>query len=203
MSKESQKPWVPLFPEEIASVFAAATFPWWTAGGHSIEHFVDRPLRAHGDIDLLVLGKDHARVRSFLAHWDCWAADPPGTLRPWPSGEHLGAGVHDVWCRADADGPWRFQLMFDDGDNDTWRSRRCPLVCKPIAELGETRSSHPPFLTPEVQLFYKAKAPRPKDVLDFDASLPLLDDRQKSWLRSAIVTAYGSENQWVGQLTRL
>lgn len=200
MSKESQKPWAALSPEEIAAIFAAATFPWWIAGGHSIEHFVGRRLRAHGDIDLLVPAKDRARVGSFLAHWDCWAADPPGTLRPWLSGEDLGVGVHDVWCRAVADGPWRFQLMFDEGDNDTWRSRRCPLVCKPITELREPRSSHPPFLVPEVQLFYKAKAPRPKDVLDFDACLPLLDERQRSWLRSAIVTAYGPENPWAERL---
>src|SRR5689334_7571461 len=60
MSKDSQKPWAPLSPEEIASVFAAATFPWWIAGGYSIEHFVGRPLRPHDDIDLLVLAKDHA-----------------------------------------------------------------------------------------------------------------------------------------------
>lgn len=196
MSKESQKPWAPLSPDEIASVFAAATFPWWIAGGYSIEHFVGRPLRPHGDIDLLVLAEDRAVVRSFLAGWECWAADPPGTLRPWAIGEELGSGVHDVWCRTDADGPWRFQLMFDDGEDNVWRSRRCPLVCKPIAELKEARSSHPPFLTPEVQLFYKAKAPRPKDVLDFDACLPLLDERQRSWLRFAIVTAYGPENPW-------
>ena len=197
MSEESQKPWAPLSPGEIALVFAAATFPWWIAGGHSIEHFVGRPLRRHGDIDVLVLAKDRARVRSFLAEWECWAADPPGTLRPWVTGEELGVGVHDVWCRAAAGGPWRFQLMLDEGDGDIWRSRRCPLVCKPVAELRAPRSSHPPFLAPEVQLFYKAKAPRPKDTLDFDACLPLLDERQRNWLRGAIAAAYGAENPWV------
>ncbi|WP_374207484.1 nucleotidyltransferase domain-containing protein [Bradyrhizobium sp. 190] len=55
MLYEHQKPWKPLNPTEVATVFQEATFPWWIAGGHAIEHFVGRQVRAHADIDILAL----------------------------------------------------------------------------------------------------------------------------------------------------
>jgi hypothetical protein len=41
----------------------------------------------HSDLVILVLRRDHALVRDQLRDWDVHAADPPGTLRPWPVGE--------------------------------------------------------------------------------------------------------------------
>jgi hypothetical protein len=56
------------------------------------------------------------------------------------------------------------------------------------------------FLAPEIQLFYKAKAPRPKDWLDFTKVLPQLTNAQMTWLRDAIVLAYGEDNSWLIEL---
>jgi len=50
------------------------------------------------------------------------------------------------------------------------------------------------FLSVDIQLFYKAKAPRPKDIVDFEAALPVLSSSQHHWLRSSIITAYGSSH---------
>ncbi|MBN9514318.1 MAG: amino acid transporter [Alphaproteobacteria bacterium] len=183
-------------PQEVASAFASATFPWWIAGGYAIEHFVGRPLRPHGDIDILLLRADHAAARALLARWDCWMADPPGTLRPWREGDALPPHVSDVWCR-EPGGPWRFQLMFDDSEGVFWRSRRCAAVTRPISELGTRDSKGIPFLASEVQLFYKAKMPRPRDEVDFAAAWPLLSAPQKTWLRQAIIAAYGPDNLWL------
>lgn len=199
MTKEHQRAWKPLSPKEVAALFRPAPFRWWIAGGHAIEHFVGQPLRSHGDIDILVLRKDRASLRAFLADWDCWAADPPGQLRPWPPGEGLPLAVNDVWCRGN-DQPWRFQVMLDDSEGDLWRSRRCSLVLKPLDELRAEDSADIPFLVPEVQLFYKAKSPRPKDILDLQAALPKLTRQQAEWLRDAIRTAYGPSNEWLNLL---
>lgn len=62
---------------------------------------------------------------------------------------------------------------------------------------GQKDADGVPFLAPEVQLFYKAKAPRPKDVADFGATLPLLGHEQKTWLKKAIIVAYGPKNSWL------
>lgn len=199
--KEHEKPWEPLLPEDIAVLFAPAPFPWWIAGGYTIEHFVGRPFRSHGDIDILVLQRDSAHVRSFLRQWDCWAADPPGHLRRWSETESLPKTVNDVWCRGERQGPWRFQLMFDHSNGESWRSRRNPLVTRPISAMAA--GGDPPFLAVEVQLFYKAKTPRQKDEFDFGACLPLLSALQRDWLRQSIVTAYGTLHPWLTALDML
>jgi hypothetical protein len=200
MPNEHLKPWDPLSPDAVHGLFREAKFLWWIAGGYAIEQFVGHVLRPHGDIDVLVLRRDRAAVRSMLADWDCWAADPPGTLRPWPVDESLPLAVSDVWCRPNRDAPWRLQLMFDDGEGDRWRSRRCAAVTRPLSGLGQRDGGGIPFLAPEVQLFYKAKAPRAKDELDFAAVLPLLSQPQRVWLRDAVTVAYGRDVPWLKRL---
>jgi hypothetical protein len=79
--------WDPAGPAEVAALFRDAGAPWWIAGGYAIELAVGRPVRAHGDIDVLVLRRDQLMVQRALAGWDWQAADPPGTLRPWRPGE--------------------------------------------------------------------------------------------------------------------
>lgn len=66
----------------------------------------------------------------------------------------------------------------------------------PIAELASFDETGVPFLRVEVQLFYKAKASREKDVLDFAAALPCLTQRQGEWLKRAVATAYGKTLAW-------
>jgi hypothetical protein len=197
MTREQDRPWQPLSPQEVAQVLRDAAFPWRIAGGYAIEAFVERAFRPHGDIDVLMLRRDRMAVRALLKDWDCWAADPPGTLRRWPADELLSASVDHIWCRRDGRDPWRFQLMLDDADGETWHSRRSAAVRRPIAEMGLRNEVGIPFLAPEIQLFYKAKSPRPKDEQDFSAALPLLSELQRVWLRDAIRTAYGDENAWL------
>lgn len=196
MSREREKPWKPLNPIEIARVFREACFSWWVAGGYAIEHFVGRQFRDHADLDILVLRRDSTALRLHLSHWECWVADPLGRLHVWRVGEALAGNIHDVWCRQNPGSPWAFQVMIDESDGFEWRSRRCPLVGKPIQQLGVANDQGTLFLAPEVQLFYKAKSPRPKDDLDLEASLPLLAPAQRTWLIHAIQRAYGPASIW-------
>ncbi|WP_034092948.1 nucleotidyltransferase domain-containing protein [Streptacidiphilus albus] len=181
-------PWVPTTPPAVAELFAEAGFPWWIAGGYAIELAVGRPLREHGDLDVLVLRRDQTRVRELLASWDLHLADPPGagTLRRWNPTEGVPSLVHDVWCRCAPEAPWSLQLMFDESDGPEWESRRDARVRRPVTDLGEVSAAGIPYLRPAVQLYYKAKSVREKDQLDFDAALPLLSSRERAWLASAV-----------------
>jgi len=59
-----------------------------------------------------------------------------------------------------------------------------------------------PYLAPEVQLYYKARTPRPKDEIDFAQVLPVLPvlaAGQRRWLADVITCSYG-EHPWVQHL---
>jgi hypothetical protein len=181
---------------EVASIFSAFEGRWWVAGGRAIELAVGHQIRNQEDIDVLILRRDHPRLQQVLHDWQWWAADPPGTLRPWESGEVLPFRVHDIWCRPAESEPWRIQIMLDESVGNEWVSRRDPRIRRPISSLGITNAEGVPYLAPEVQLFYKAKQPRPKDEIDFAAVLPLLSTEQREWLSASIRTSYGDEHPW-------
>ncbi|MDQ1023973.1 hypothetical protein QF035_001555 [Streptomyces umbrinus] len=109
--------------------------------------------------------------------------------------------VHDIWCRPGPGEPWRIQIMLDESHGQEWVSRRDPRVRRPLDKLGLISTDGIPYLAPEVQLFYKAKEPRPKDETDLAAALPVLTDDQRQWLVHAITQAYGA-HPWVSRLLR-
>ncbi|MFG3225163.1 nucleotidyltransferase domain-containing protein [Kitasatospora sp. NPDC048194] len=199
----AQGPWTPLSPQEAAELLAGADFPWWIAGGFAIEWAVGEPYREHSDLDVLVLHRDQARVRRHFEGWDLFLADPPGAgrLRAWSTGEDLPSRVHDVWCRRSPDEPWSVQLMLDKADGEDWVSRRDSRVRRPLAQLGQVTCTGIPYLSPEVQLFYKAKNVREKDQLDFDRVLPRLDAGQRAWLVGALELALPGHD-WLSRLNR-
>lgn len=199
---QHERPWQPLTIDAVMSLFRDAMFPWWVAGGYAIEMAVGEPIRPHDDIDVLLLRRDHLAVRELLAEWDCWVADPPGTLRLWPVGETLPDASHDIWCRETPDGPWRLQLMLDESDAaaDHWVSRRDPRITRLITDTGRRTTAGVPYLRPEIQLLYKAKGLRPKDELDFTAALPFLGVGERAWLRNAITMTYGDDHPWQSDL---
>ncbi|WP_435610324.1 nucleotidyltransferase domain-containing protein [Streptomyces sp. C10-9-1] len=172
----------------MAGLFKGADFPWWIAGGRAIELFIGHELRTHGDLDVLVLRRDQARAQKCLAGWDLHVADPSGSrkLRRWGFGEALEEPLHDIWCRRSPAEPWSVQLMLDEAVGGEWVSRRDLRVRMPIERLSRFAEDGTPYLTPEVQLFYKAKETREKDEVDFEAVLPLLSRDQRAWLVGAL-----------------
>ncbi|MFJ8785292.1 nucleotidyltransferase domain-containing protein [Streptomyces sp. NPDC102476] len=200
--KRTETPWGPWEPaalDDVATLFSSVEVPWWVAGGYAIELAVGYSFREHSDLDVLMLRRDQQVVQQLLPAWDWWAADPPGTLRPWQPGETLSADVHDIWCRPGPSEPWRIQIMLDEAEGQEWMSRRCAQVRRPIHLLGRNSHEGVPYLAPEVQLFYKARQPRPKDEKDFRAALPALDASQRRWLATAITQAYG-DHPWCEKL---
>jgi hypothetical protein len=192
--------WDPATVSEVVAAFGPVAPRWWVAGGYAIELAVGYPLRPHGDIDVLLLRPDQLIVQEALAGWEWWAADPPGTLRPWRAGEVLSAEVHDIWCRPGPTLPWQIQVMLDESDGPDWVSRRSSQVRRRVDRIGTVSADGVPYLVPELQLFYKAQQPRPKDEQDFAAVLPVLEQSQRDWLAYAIARVYGS-HPWHARLT--
>ncbi|MFE7750659.1 hypothetical protein [Streptomyces sp. NPDC057428] len=89
--------------------------------------------------------------------------------------------------------------MLDEAEGTKWVSRRTPVVRLPIDQLGQTNKADSPYLAPEVQLFYKAKATRDKDETDFEAVLPLLAAPARAWLANA-VKVIAPNHPWLRRL---
>jgi hypothetical protein len=173
---------------------------WWICGGYAIEAFVGRPFREHEDFDFGVVRADQLAVQRHLADWDLQAADPPGTLRPWLTDELLGEGITTAWARREPGEPWKFQVMFDETEGDEWVYRRDARVRRSLDSLVWERDGLP-YLAPEVQLLYKSKGLRDKDIEDFEATLPLLSGEQRAWLLDALGVAHPG-HAWTGRLAR-
>jgi hypothetical protein len=181
--------WKPLSPRQVASVLEELKAPWWIAGGLALDAFIGHKSREHGDIDVGILRRDQLEVQQALAAWDLQAADPPGTLRPWLSGETLPLTAHDIWCRPTAGSAWGLQLMLDEADGEEWEFRRNPAITRPLQSLV-WRKGGVPYLAPEVQLLYKAQAQSPKNEADFSAVSPKLNRYQRAWLAAALAVAH-------------
>jgi hypothetical protein len=194
---EHERRWHPLPVDAVAGLFADAAFPWWIAGGIALELAVGHEIRNHSDIDVLILRPHRLEARQLLADWDCWVADPSGTLRPWSVGTELDDGVHDVWCREEHNGDWRLQLMLDETAGNAWISRRDSTIRAPINSLTRTTADGIRYLAPHVQLYYKAKSPREKDEIDFKAVIEAGVAMDKEWLRNAISRSYGAQHPWL------
>lgn len=148
-------------------------------------------------MDVLILRRDQSALRRVLATWDCRPVDSQGFLRSWSPNETLPLHIHHVWCREGTDAPWRFSLILDEADGDTWCSRRDSTVRKPLADLTVRQPGIPPFLAPDVQLYYKAHNVRAKDEQDLEMALPILTARQRAWLAEAVYRTYGAAHPWL------
>jgi hypothetical protein len=199
---EHEKPWDPLSVADIAALFDNADFLWWVAGGFAIELALGNSIRQHTDIDILILREDHIKVRKWLSQWDCWAADPPGMLRPWTIDEPLDPSIRDIWCRRPSDSDWRFQLMLDDCIDKHWVSHNDSNIRVSLDDVTRRSVSGVPYLAPHIQLYYKAKRPRVKDDIDLRASLAYLSVTEFKWLTRAITLSYGSNHAWLSLLTK-
>jgi hypothetical protein len=199
MSDTDLENWDPLAPSDVAALLDGCPAPWWIAGGYAIDAFVGQPgRRSHEDIDVGLLARDQLVLRARLAGWDLFCADPPGTLRRWRQDEVLEEPIHDVWGRQAPDGPWRLALLLNTSDGGIWTYRRDDRLRRPLSELVWCADGIP-YVAPEVQLLFKSKAPRPKDELDFDDSLPLLSGAQRSWLKDALELAHPG-HPWLRRL---
>jgi hypothetical protein len=192
------KRWEPLSVDEVKTLLAPVSAPWWLAGGHALDLFIGHETRKHADVDVSVLRRDQQAFRDALAKWDVQIAHG-GELIPWKRGQTLAPEHHQVWARETPTGPWRLELLFEESEGKRWAYRRNPRIGLNIADLGRRGASDMPFIRPEVNLLYKSKEPRPVDETDFLYALPRLDVAQKGWLVGALYTTLPT-HRWIERL---
>jgi hypothetical protein len=135
-----------------------------------------------------------------LKGWNLYAADPPGKLRKWRTGEQLPIGTHDIWGHQTRSDAWQLQIMLTEVEGTEWFSRRNPLIRGNRDELM-VLCGDIPCIRPEIQLLYKVKNCRLKDEQDFRACLPRLDEEAKHWLKAKLILLYPQGHKWLQALS--
>ncbi len=192
--------WQPMLVTELAEVFSKFKPDWRIAGGWAIDLFLGKQTRTHSDLDILIERNDQAALQTLLSDWDVWVSDPPGTLRPWITGEFLNKGIQDIWCRRSLNDPWRFQVMLFDVEDGDWIFKRDESIRRSLKSVTLGTNEGFSILTPEVQLLYKSKSLRDKDMLDFENTLTAMNTAQKRWLKEALIKVYGDKHEWIKRL---
>lgn len=189
--------WEPLPLEEVVALFSNATFSWGFAGGYAIELFAEKSIRPHADIDILILRPEQLILQNHLSDWQLFWATRPG-LKIWEKDFFIPHGYHDIWCRPYTEAPWQLQVMLMEVDKDAWVFRRNPNIRGSLKDLFLNNKEGVPYLRPEIQLLYKAKEElSAKDQIDFEASLPLLDESARNWLISCLKLQFPYGHPWI------
>ncbi len=189
---------------DVARLLEGAGVPWWFCGGHALELFLgSRPARdgardgsdrrPHADVDVGILRRDqsavHARLEGFELHI---ARD--GRLRELGEEERREGlsdpACHALWCRRRGATRFGFEILLNEGDREELVFRRDARIRRPMAEAVLQSREGWPYLAPELQLLFKAKALRARDEDDFRVVLPALDESQRCWLRRALASVH-------------
>jgi hypothetical protein len=173
--------------------------PWWIAGGWAIELWLGRAIRPHSDLEIGCFQSDLSSVLRAFEGWEIavarnkqltpLASDPARLERPF-----------SLWLRRPGHEQWDLEILAEDRDGDRWLFRRDHRISRPVSGLTVAASGYS-VIRPEVQLLFKSREPRPKDLEDYRATLPALDAASRSWLASALALI-DAEHPWLADLRR-
>jgi hypothetical protein len=150
------------------------------------------------DLDIGILRKDTATVLAALAGWEFFEAKD-GVLVQLIDGNALRADVNSLWCKRANAALWELELMLDGCDGEFWVFRRDARITRALSNAIRRNPEGIPFLAPEIQLLYKARATRAQDQADFDHVVPQMDRDARAWLRESLIRV-DPEHVWNSML---
>ncbi|CAA9212355.1 MAG: FIG01124709: hypothetical protein [uncultured Corynebacteriales bacterium] len=184
-------------PGEVAGLLAGVGTPWYVAGGWAVDLFLGTRTRAHGDIEIGVPAARYPEIRDRLPGY---AFDAVGSGRIWAdAGRDVLAAVHQTWVRRPDTGDYLLDVFREPHDGDTWICRRDGTIRLPYGDIVRRTDDGIPYLVPELVLLFKAKAARPKDQADFDATVPDLTTAQRDTLAELLARVHPG-HRWLADL---
>jgi len=189
--------WDPLRPIEVAELLRGYRGEWWVVGGHAIDAWTGRK-RVHEDVDVAVWARDLAHLRRHLdERLDLWLPGPGWLRALTPEFYPCDAGLDDlpseceqVWLRRSAAEPWLADLLLCRDVDGGWQNKRDLHDVRPLDEVTWVGPDGVRYARPEIVLFYKAKAARPKDDLDLARTIETLEPTALGWLAEALGRVY-------------
>ncbi|MEU8482417.1 hypothetical protein [Streptomyces sp. NPDC048641] len=172
-------------PEQVAERLDGVGAPWCIAAGWALDLFRGEQSRPHGDLEIAVPAAGFPEIRHRFP--EC-AFDAVGSGRVWAgAGADVLAATHQTWVRDPGSGQFLFDVFREPHEGGMWICRRDEGLRLPYDAIVGRTADGIPYLVPELVLLFKAKAARPKDLVDFDGVLPLLGRARRDvlggWLR--------------------
>jgi hypothetical protein len=190
--------WAPWTPAELALRLAGVDAPWCVVGGWAIDLHLGRVTREHEDLEIATLRPFDDAMRAALADLHHFSPSEH-VLYHLPLDAPRPVDSHQTWMLDPIERVWRVDLMLEPGDADTWVYRRDESITAPRAFMERRTADGITYLGPHGALFYKAKAPRPKDEADFDVCAPTLTADERQWLVETIERAHPG-HAWLDRL---
>jgi hypothetical protein len=185
-------------PPEVAQLLGGVQVPWWVAAGWALDLWRGVQTRPHKDLEICVPRTEWHEVRERLSGHDLWYVDAGG-LQALHPGAEVPNTARQVWIREKVTGRWRLDVMLDPGSRAEWVCHRDPHLRRPLDAAVSMTMDGIPYLQPEIVLLLKAKYLRPKDEVDFAATLPLLNAARRRWLADALARLH-PDHAWLKQV---
>ena len=168
-------------PSEVARRLAGVQTPWYVAAGWALDLFRGGQIREHGDLEIGVPSARFPEIQERFTQQ--YVFDGVGSERIWENvTPEVLAATHQTWLRDPATGQYLVDVFREPHDGDTWICRRDETIRLPYNDIILRTEDGIPYLAPELVLLFKAKAVRPKDQADFDATVPRMRLHQREML---------------------
>lgn len=184
--------------DKVTQLMNGFQYPWFIAGGWSIDLGIGRITRKHEDMDICVFREHGAEVLAYFSDWQIEVAIPKESrLEPVRSKEDIRFPRYGIHLNK---GTEFIEVMLTDKNADEVVFRRDPEIRMDIQEFIRVDSLGRQYIAPEMQLLYKAKEGRPKDNHDFSVALPHMTPGQKAWFIKALAKHHPG-SPWIGNLS--
>lgn len=185
-------------PSQAPALMDGYNAMWWIAGGWALDLVGGGITRDHLDLDVGVFREDLSHLFEALSDVELHSADG-GLLELMSGAEEMRTEANSIWAKRPDAKKWLFELIMNEREKDEWVYRREPSIRRPLNELT-VEVDGLKCLRPEIQLLFKAKHMRGRDIADFDAHSPALNGASRMWLREALAIAHPG-HLWIGRLT--
>ena len=186
--------------EAVTNELKEASFPWFVAGGWSLDLFAGCVQRLHHDVDIIIRRDVQFELQAYLLARD-WKLVTPfeKRLERWPPHMRLELPRHQVHAHR---GNEFIDFLLTD-IHGVWRYRREPRIIRTLEQMSLSSETGIRYLAPELALLFKSKntsnQERAKDQVDFERALPHLEPERRAWLRWALI-ATAPDHPWISQL---
>lgn len=186
----------PITPEQAPELMANYSGAWWVAGGWALDLVAGGQTRDHTDLDVGTY-RDEVPLLFDALDLELHAAGG-GKLHQMSRPADLPPDSNSIWLRRTGHKIWLFEVILNDSNNGDWIYRRDPRIRmdrnSTIIDVDGI-----PCIKPELQLLFKAKHMRDRDVADFEVHAPRLHPTSRAWLKEALHLAHPG-HPWIERL---